>query len=95
MEGALTRRQGVEVDVVDQLRALLADLAVVAVVAERALYDPDDVDAPSARRAQHSLMRFRRALRYREIFRFWSREMGAVAPTLAPRPPARAHERPA
>ena len=62
LEGALTRRV-VEVDLADQLRGLLADAAVVAMVAERALYGPDDVDAASARRAQHSLMRFRRALR--------------------------------
>jgi hypothetical protein len=45
-KGALTRRQVVEVDLVDQLRVLLDDVAVVAMVAERALCDPDDVDAP-------------------------------------------------
>jgi transglutaminase-like putative cysteine protease len=88
-EGALTRREVVEVDMADHLRALLADLAIVAMVAERALYDPDDVDAPSARRAQHSLMRCRRALRNREISSFWSREMGAATPA-----PARTPERP-
>jgi len=94
LEGALTRRQVVEIDVVDQLDALLADLAVVAMVAERALYDPDAVDGPSARRAQHSLMRFRRALRNREISRIWSLEMGVATPTPAWRPPPRTHVRP-
>jgi transglutaminase-like putative cysteine protease len=89
MESALTRREVTEVDVVDQIRALLADLALIAVVAERALYDPDDVDAPSARRAQHSLMRCRRALRDREISRFWARAMGAATPA-----PARTPDRP-
>jgi transglutaminase-like putative cysteine protease len=90
LESALTRRQVVEVDVVDQLRALLADVAVVAMVAERALYDPDEVDAPSARRAQQGLTRFRRALRNREISQFWSLEIGTGVPTPAPRVPARA-----
>jgi transglutaminase-like putative cysteine protease len=89
LEGALTRRQVVEVDLVDQLRALLADVAVVAMVAERALYDPDDLDAASAHRAQHSLMRFRRALRNREIKQFWSLEIAAGMPTPAPRAPTR------
>jgi transglutaminase-like putative cysteine protease len=88
LESALTRRQ-VEVDVVDQLRALLADVAIVAMVAERALYDPDDVDVPSARRAQQGLTRFRRALRNREISESWSREIGAGVPASAPHVPAR------
>jgi hypothetical protein len=83
----------VEVDVIDQLRALLADVAIVAMVAERTLYDPDGVDAPSARRAQQGLSRFRRALRNREISRFWSLEIGAGMPTPAPRVPARARRR--
>jgi transglutaminase-like putative cysteine protease len=91
---ALAQRQVVDVDVIDQLDALLADLAVVAVVAERALYDPDAVDAPSARQARDGLLRFRRALRNREISRIWSRQMGAVAPPLAPTPPAPTHVRP-
>jgi hypothetical protein len=81
----------VDVDVVDQLDALLADLAVVAVVAERALYDPAAVDAPSARRAQHSLMRFRRGLRNRQISRIWSLEMGAATPAPATSAPAHTH----
>jgi hypothetical protein len=53
---------------------------VVATVAERALYDPDDVDAPSARRAQESLVRFRRALRSRRVMQFWSLAIGAGDP---------------
>jgi transglutaminase-like putative cysteine protease len=93
LESTLTRRQVVEVDVIDQLRALLADVAIVAMVAERALYDPDGVDAPSARRAQQGLSRFRRALRNREISRFWSLGIGAGMPTPAPRVPARARRR--
>jgi transglutaminase-like putative cysteine protease len=92
LENAVTWRRVVEVDVVDQLRALLADVAVVAMVAERALYDPDDVDAPSARRAQQGLTRFRRALRNREISRRWLLEIGAGVPTSA-RVPARARRR--
>jgi transglutaminase-like putative cysteine protease len=88
LEGALTRRV-VEVDLVDQLRALLADAAVVALVADHALYSPDDLDAASARRAQHSLMRCRRALRNRDVRKFWSLEMAAGAPKAAPRSPTR------
>ena len=93
LEDAVTRRRVGEVAVVDQLRALLADVAVVAMVAERALYDPDDVDVPSARRAQQGLTRFRRALRNREISRRWLLEIGAGKPTAAPRVPARPRRR--
>jgi hypothetical protein len=64
-------------------------VAIVAMVAERALYDPDDVDVPSARRAQQGLTRFRRALRNREISESWSREIGAGVPASAPHVPAR------
>jgi transglutaminase-like putative cysteine protease len=88
LEDALTRRV-VEVDLVDQLRALLADAAVVAMVADRAFYSPDDVDAASGRRAHHSLLRCRRALRNRDVRQFWSREIGAGAPRAAPRAPTR------
>jgi hypothetical protein len=84
LEDALARGQVVEVDLVDQLRALLTDVAVIAMVAERALYDPDDVDAASARRAHQSLMRFRRALRNREIKQFWTLEIGAGSPYTSP-----------
>ncbi len=54
-------------------------------VADRALYSPDDVDAAAARRAQHSLLRFRGALGTRDVRRFWSLEIGAGAPQAAPR----------
>jgi hypothetical protein len=48
---------------VDQVRALVADIVAVAISAEHALYDPLPVDVPSATRALAAAHRVRRGLR--------------------------------
>jgi methionine aminopeptidase len=57
------------VELADQLRSLLADAATAAAAAERALYDPDQIDPTAAAAAAAAAERFRRGVRRRDIRR--------------------------
>jgi transglutaminase-like putative cysteine protease len=73
----------------DQLRSLVDDAILVAVTADRALYEPGPLDAATAARARRAAQRVQRALRQHHLRRMVSAAGRAPEPIATSSPTAR------